>query len=91
MSSPEEILDPELKLYEARKNVFPKAVNGTFRRLKWVIMAITLAIYYVTPWIRWDRGPYAPDQAVLVDLANRRFYMFGIEIWPHFTMSPACW
>jgi len=46
-------------------------------------MAVTPAIYYITPWIRWDRGPYAPDQAVLVDLANRRFYMFGIEIWPH--------
>ena len=45
-------------------------------------MAVTLAIYYVTPWLRWDRGPYAPDQAVLVDLANRRFYMFSIEIWP---------
>ncbi|MEL6738806.1 MAG: cytochrome c oxidase accessory protein CcoG, partial [Pseudomonadota bacterium] len=44
---------------------------------------ITLAIYYVTPWLRWDRGPFAPDQAVLVDLANRRFYMFDIEIWPH--------
>jgi cytochrome c oxidase accessory protein FixG len=46
-------------------------------------MGITLAIYYGTPWIRWDRGPYAPDQAVLIDLANRRFYMFQIEIWPH--------
>src|SRR3546814_13658443 len=46
-------------------------------------MAVTLAIYYGTPWIRWDRGPHAPDQAVLVDLANRRFYMFQIEIWPH--------
>ena len=33
---------------------------------------LTLAIYYATPWIRWDRGPYAPDQAVLVDLAHRR-------------------
>ena len=70
-------------LYEKRKAVFPKAVDGRFRRLKWVWMAVTLAIYYVTPWLRWDRGPYAPDQAVLVDLANRRFYMFGIEIWPH--------
>ncbi len=69
--------------YAARKGVFPKAVDGNFRRLKWVVMAITLAIYYVTPWLRWDRGPYAPDQAVLVDIANRRFYMFGIEIWPH--------
>ncbi|MFC4291866.1 cytochrome c oxidase accessory protein CcoG [Sphingorhabdus arenilitoris] len=70
-------------LYEARKGVYPKAVDGFFRRFKWAIMAITLAIYYVTPWIRWDRGPYAPNQAVLIDLANRRFYMFQIEIWPH--------
>ncbi len=45
-------------------------------------MALTLGIYYATPWLRWDRGPYAPDQAVLVDLAHRRFYMFSIEIWP---------
>ncbi|EBA15889.1 iron-sulfur-binding protein, RdxA/RdxB/FixG family [Roseobacter sp. SK209-2-6] len=46
-------------------------------------MAITLGIYYLTPWIRWDRGPSLPDQAVLLDLANRRFYFFWIEIWPH--------
>ena len=45
-------------------------------------MAVTLGIYYVTPWLRWDRGPALPDQAVLVDLANRRFYFFFIEIWP---------
>ena len=69
--------------YEARKGVYPKAVNGPFRRFKWLVMAVALAIYYITPWIRWDRGPYAPDQAVLIDLANRRFYMFQIEIWPH--------
>src|SRR3546814_15398997 len=49
----------------------------------WFVMIVTLMIYYVTPWLRWDRGPYAPDQAVLIDLAGRRFYMFGIEIWPH--------
>ena len=71
------------RFYEKRKGVYPKAVDGRFRRLKWAIMAVTLTIYYVTPWLRWDRGPYAPDQAVLVDLAHRRFYMFGIEIWPH--------
>ncbi|SCW35594.1 cytochrome c oxidase accessory protein FixG [Sphingobium faniae] len=70
-------------LYEKRKGVYPKAVDGFFRRFKWAIMAVTLAIYWITPWIRWDRGPYAPDQAVLIDLANRRFYMFDIEIWPH--------
>ena len=71
------------RLYQKREGVYPKAVDGRFRRLKWAIMAVTLTIYYLTPWLRWDRGPYAPDQAVLVDLAGRRFYMFGIEIWPH--------
>jgi cytochrome c oxidase accessory protein FixG len=83
MSNPEDLTGPKQALYQARKGVYPKAVDGFYRRLKWGIMAVTLAIYYITPWIRWDRGAYAPDQAVLVDLANRRFYMFQIEIWPH--------
>lgn len=74
---------PPIKLYEKRKAVHNKRVDGPFRRFKWLVMIVTLAIYYGTPWIRWDRGPYAPDQAVLVDLAGRRFYMFDIEIWPH--------
>ena len=50
---------------------------------KWWIMAVTLGIYYLTPWLRWDRGPSLPDQAVLIDMANRRFYFFWIEIWSH--------
>ncbi|MBL0000715.1 MAG: cytochrome c oxidase accessory protein CcoG [Sphingomonadales bacterium] len=83
MSNLEGLIDPGSPLYEKRKGVYPKAVDGFFRRLKWAAMAVTLTIYYVTPWLRWDRGPYAPDQAVLIDLANRRFYMFAIEIWPH--------
>ncbi len=69
-------------LYAARRKIFPKRASGRFRRFKWIVMAVTLAIYYLTPWLRWDRGPYAPDQAVLVDLASRRFYFFFIEIWP---------
>ena len=71
------------RYFEKRRKVFPRQIDGPFRRFKWLVMAVTLAIYYVTPWIRWDRGPHAPDQAVLVDVANRRFYMFSIEIWPH--------
>ena len=69
-------------LYEKRKAVCPSKVDGKFRRLKWLVMLGCLAVYYVTPWLRWDRGPYAPDQAVLIDMAHRRFYMFSIEIWP---------
>ncbi len=70
-------------MYAKRQKIHPKRTKGWFRSFKWWIMAITLGIYYITPWVRWDRGPYAPDQAILVDLANRRFYFFSIEIWPH--------
>ncbi|MCK0149883.1 cytochrome c oxidase accessory protein CcoG [Marivita sp. S6314] len=70
-------------LYAAREPIFPKKVSGSFRSLKWIIMIVALGIYYITPWIRWDRGPQLPDQAVLVDLAHRRFFFFWIEIWPH--------
>ncbi|MDO6590074.1 cytochrome c oxidase accessory protein CcoG [Loktanella sp. D2R18] len=74
---------PPPSLYAAREPIFPKRVKGYYRNLKWAIMAVTLGIYYLTPWIRWDRGPNLPDQAVLIDLAHRRFYFFWIEIWPH--------
>ena len=69
-------------LYAAREKIFPKRVSGQFRRLKWIVMLITLGIYYITPWLRWDRGEFAPDQAVLIDFPARRFYFFFIEIWP---------
>ncbi len=69
-------------LYKKRTQVYPKRVNGVFRKLKWFILFVLLGIYYVTPWIRWDRGPLAPNQAVLIDFENARFYFFFIEIWP---------
>src|SRR5947209_8251190 len=74
--------DDDVPLYEARKDIFQAAVKGKFRTLKWFILCVTLGIYYFLPFLRWDRGPNAPDQAVLIDLANRRFYFFFIEIWP---------
>jgi cytochrome c oxidase accessory protein FixG len=70
------------QFYQARIPIHPKRVHGTYRRIKWAVMAVTLAIYYLVPWIRWDRGSSAPGQAVLVDLAHERFYFFFIEIWP---------
>ena len=45
-------------------------------------MFITLGIYYLAPWVRWDRGFNAPDQAILIDIPNSRAYFFFIEIWP---------
>jgi cytochrome c oxidase accessory protein FixG len=70
------------ELYKKRVKIHPKRVWGIFRQLKWIIMAVTLGIYYITPWLRWDRGLNAPDQAVLIDFPGRRFYFFFIEIWP---------
>ncbi len=58
------------ELYAKGKTVHNKRIDGPFRRFKWLIMVVTLAIYYITPWIRWDRGPYAPDQAVSVFLGQ---------------------
>ena len=74
--------DRQQPLYAARKKVFPKRAKGTYRQLKWIVMAVTLGIYYLAPWLRWDRGEFAPDQAILIDLYHRRFFFFFIEIWP---------
>lgn len=74
--------EDDVPLYEARRKIYPQRVSGTYRRIKWIVLFVTLGIYYLLPFVRWDRGPNAPDQAVLVDLANSRFYFFFIEIWP---------
>jgi cytochrome c oxidase accessory protein FixG len=82
ISSYEPEPEDEQPLYAARRKVYPQRVSGTYRRIKWAVLAITLGIYYLLPFVRWDRGPNAPSQAVLIDFPNRRFYFFFIEIWP---------
>ncbi len=72
----------DVPLYRARVKVHPKDVKGKFRRLKWAALGVLLAIYYLAPWLRWDRGPGAPDQALLIDMPARRAYFLWIEIWP---------
>jgi cytochrome c oxidase accessory protein FixG len=62
--------------------VYPKRTWGRYRKIKWLVMAITLGIYYLAPFLRWDRGPNAPDQAILIDMVNYKGYFFFIEIWP---------
>ena len=69
-------------LYEAARKVYPRHVSGFFRQVKWAVLLVTLSIYYLLPFARWDRGLDQPNQAVLVDLGHRRFYFFWIEIWP---------
>ncbi|GGG43778.1 cytochrome c oxidase accessory protein CcoG [Caldovatus sediminis] len=72
----------DLPLYADRQKVYPKAVRGPVRRIKWAVLALCLGLYYVVPWLRWDRGSGVPDQAVLVDIANARLFFLWIELWP---------
>ena len=69
-------------LYANRVRVYPKAVHGPVRRAKWAVLCVCLAIYYVLPWLRWNRGPGRPDQALLLSIADRRFYLFDLVLWP---------
>lgn len=68
--------------FEKQKKIYPRTVKGKYRSLKWLSMTVLLGIYYLVPWIRWDRGEHAPDQAVLIDMPARRAYFFNIELWP---------
>lgn len=70
------------RLYQPRVPIYPKLVHGFWRRVKWVLLIATLTIYYVTPWIRWERPGALPDQAVLIDFDHGRFYFFFIQLWP---------
>ncbi|MBS0525728.1 MAG: cytochrome c oxidase accessory protein CcoG [Proteobacteria bacterium] len=69
-------------LYATRIKVYPRAVTGRWRRLKWAALGLLLGIYYLVPWLRWDRGPEAPSQAILLDLDGRRGWFFDTVIWP---------
>jgi cytochrome c oxidase accessory protein FixG len=69
-------------MYSTHAKVYSKSVTGPFRKIKWAALIVLLGIYYILPWVRWDRGPGAPDQAVLLDIESRRFYLFFIELWP---------
>ncbi|MGE0154885.1 MAG: cytochrome c oxidase accessory protein CcoG [Reyranellaceae bacterium] len=69
-------------LYASRIKVYPRRVKGLYRNIKWALLVFCLAVYYLVPFIRFDRGPGAPDQAVLIDLQGQRGYFFWIEIWP---------
>ena len=71
-----------LPLYITRIKVHPRAIKGLWRRVKWSALVLLLGIYYLVPWLRWDRGPDAPNQAILIDLDGRRGWFFDVVIWP---------
>ena len=64
-------------LYQARVPIYPRSVRGRFRNIKWAILGLAYGVYFLLPWLRWERS-VGPDQAVLFDIGARKFYLFGL-------------
>jgi len=64
-------------LYVSEQKVYPRSVSGVFSRWRWYFVALTQLVFYGLPWLQWGER-----QAVLFDLAARRFYIFGYVLYP---------
>ena len=67
----------EQSLYEVRRKIYPRAVHGLFARWRWGLVIATQVVFYGVAWLEWNGR-----QAVLFDLAARKFYIFGLVLWP---------
>lgn len=70
-------VEVEEALYEVRKKIYPRAVHGWFAGWRWALVWFTQLLFYGTVWLKWNGR-----QAVLFDLAARKFYIFGLVLWP---------
>ncbi len=66
-----------IKMYEARKEIYPREIQGRYASLRWLFVWLTQLVFYGVPWLEWNGR-----QAVLFDLGARKFYIFGIVLWP---------
>jgi cytochrome c oxidase accessory protein FixG len=67
----------EQALYEIRQKIHPRAVSGWFAGWRWACVWATQIVFFCSPWLNWNGR-----QAVLFDLANRKFFIFGLVLWP---------
>jgi cytochrome c oxidase accessory protein FixG len=67
----------ELSLYEVRRKIYPRAVHGAFAAWRWTLVWATQLVFYGGAWLTWNER-----QAVLFDIAHRKFYLFGLVFWP---------
>jgi cytochrome c oxidase accessory protein FixG len=64
-------------LYAATPKIYPRSVQGRFSQWRWVLVWLTQLVFYGLPWLEWGQR-----QAVLFDLGARRFYVFGLVLYP---------
>jgi len=67
----------EETLYEVRQKIYPRAVSGMFANWRWGMVWFTQVLFYGLCWLEWNGR-----QAVLFDLMERKFYIFGLVFWP---------
>ena len=65
------------ELYAADKKIYPRAVHGWFAAWRWSLVWATQLVFYGVAWLPWNGR-----QAVLFDIAQRKFYIFGLVFWP---------
>ena len=66
-----------IHMYQARQEIYPREIQGRYASLRWLFVWLTQLVFYGFPWLQWNGR-----QAVLFDLAARKFYIFGIVLWP---------
>jgi cytochrome c oxidase accessory protein FixG len=66
-----------ISLYAAHEKIYPRSVKGTFTNWRWIMVWVTQLVFYGLPWLDWGHR-----QAVLFDLGVRRFYIFGLVLYP---------
>jgi cytochrome c oxidase accessory protein FixG len=57
--------------------IHTRSFSGLFRRLRLLGSGALFLLFFGTAWLTWDGR-----QAVLWDLPERKFYIFGATIWP---------
>ena len=82
MSNPiSKVREAKLALYRKKGNIHAKATTGKFNALRWAMVWFTQIIFYGTCWLTWDANGFT-RQAVLLDIAHEKFYLFGLVLWP---------
>jgi cytochrome c oxidase accessory protein FixG len=66
-----------IKMYAAREDIYPREISGRFSRLRWLCLWLTQLVFFCTAWFNWNGR-----QALLFDLVARKFYIFGLVLWP---------
>ncbi len=71
-------MEPQvIKMYAAREQIYPREAKGRYATWRWVCVWLTQLAFYGLPWLNWNGR-----QALLFDLTTRKFYIFGVVLWP---------